>query len=76
MSISMLSKIVFIVALLIAPLNAQEIKDSPSCDNSYNLCIETCEESDNPSADCFSRCDDEYNKCLFSEKEDEQKDSE
>ena len=74
MSISVLTKAVFLAALLLAPLNAEEIKESLDCDVKYDLCTEKCEESDNPLASCFKTCDDEYDKCLVSS-ENEKKDN-
>ena len=64
MSISVLTKAVLLAVLLLAPLNAEEIKESLNCDEKYDLCNEKCEESDNPLASCFKMCDDQYDKCI------------
>ena len=74
MSISTLSKMIFLAALLLAPLSAEETNESLNCDNNYNLCAEKCEQSEKPSSGCFNKCDDEYDKCLASIEE-EKKDS-
>jgi len=64
MSISMLSKIVFLAALLLAPLNAEETKEHQTCDDYYNICTDRCEQVNNPSENCFNICEEEYDKCL------------
>lgn len=69
MNVSMLLKTALLATLLFAHLSADEVKENLSCDDSYNLCTEKCERSDNPPASCFNECDDKYDQCLAAAEE-------
>lgn len=57
---SKLSKIVFILSLLVfTNIYAQNI-----CDTNYDLCVQKCDSSENPSDTCYGSCDSIYSKCL------------
>ena len=76
MGISMLSKIVFLAALLLSPLNAEETKENLTCDDYYDSCNDKCEQVDNPSESCFNTCEKEYEKCFSLITENANKDTE
>ena len=63
MKISVLFKTIFLGLLLISPLNAQGIDDSPNCYEKYNLCSVNCESLENGIDECVTKCDEEDEKC-------------
>ncbi|QFR49944.1 hypothetical protein FJR48_09480 [Sulfurimonas lithotrophica] len=54
------------VMLLVSPLSSNE-GEKLSCDAAYDICTEKCDNAENPSEACFSKCDETYDKCLVAE---------
>ena len=48
--------------LFIVTLHAQE-NEQISCSESYNICMNKCEDSENTSESCFDKCEEQYDKC-------------
>lgn len=66
MKISKILQILFLaITLFILPQNAMA-----SCDETYNTCVQKCDEGENSSETCYASCDDTYAKCLAKEQGD------
>jgi len=59
----LVSKLILINLLLSSLLLAEET-NKPSCEETYNTCLETCEVNQDNISDCYSLCDEKYEKCL------------
>lgn len=67
----LLKPLVFSV-LLSAPLAAEEIDAAAKCDQTYESCIEKCDNAADGSSQCYEKCQEAYDKCLLLAQEQQQ----
>lgn len=75
MNISKFFKILLLIATLsVVSLNAQD-EQKLSCDESYDICVEKCNNNDSSSDSCYNTCDEKYNKCTEPEENEDSEES-
>ena len=71
MSLISLFKPLLLAAVILIPLAAEEVTAADKCDQTYDACLEKCEQAENGSEECYEACEKAYEKCLSLAQENE-----
>ena len=69
MRIITLFKTLLLTAILTSPLLAEESETLSKCEQTYEICTETCEQTEQASDSCYEKCDAKYEACIKNEEQ-------